>query len=158
VIAIDWPPTPTVCEPAQLDAVVAAAMRILANSVVTLALPGHSGRYTLPRSVAARTNDRVPPHRVGPHRVGHYRRLPNDWSPAPGAHPSRGRNPRRALTTPHLGDDGQWIGPPVGCWLDRYELEDFAREVLSFRSPTVSDQAPEWRGLFQQNRLHVLIM
>jgi hypothetical protein len=37
VIAIEWPPTPTVCEPAQLDAVVAAAMRILANSVVTLA-------------------------------------------------------------------------------------------------------------------------
>ena len=37
VIAIDWPPTPTVCEPAQLDAVVAAAMRILANSIVTLA-------------------------------------------------------------------------------------------------------------------------
>jgi hypothetical protein len=37
VIAIDWPPTPTVCEPAQLDAVVAAAMRILANSVVSLA-------------------------------------------------------------------------------------------------------------------------
>ena len=37
VIAIDWPPTPTVCEPSQLDAVVAAAMRILANSVVTLA-------------------------------------------------------------------------------------------------------------------------
>jgi hypothetical protein len=37
VIAIDWPPTPTVCEPAQLDAVVAAAMRVLANSVVTLA-------------------------------------------------------------------------------------------------------------------------
>jgi hypothetical protein len=37
VIKIDWPPTPTVCEPAQLDAVVAAAMRILANSVVTLA-------------------------------------------------------------------------------------------------------------------------
>jgi hypothetical protein len=37
VIAIEWPPTPTVCEPAQLDAVVVAAMRILANSVVTLA-------------------------------------------------------------------------------------------------------------------------
>ena len=37
VIAIDWPPTPTVCEPAQLDAIVAAAMRILANSVVSLA-------------------------------------------------------------------------------------------------------------------------
>ena len=37
VIVIDWPPTPTVCEPSQLDAVVAAAMRILANSVVTLA-------------------------------------------------------------------------------------------------------------------------
>jgi hypothetical protein len=37
VITIDWPPVPTVCEPTQLDAVVAAAMRILANSVVTLA-------------------------------------------------------------------------------------------------------------------------
>jgi hypothetical protein len=37
VIAIDWPPTRTICEPAQLDAVVAAAMRILANSVVALA-------------------------------------------------------------------------------------------------------------------------
>ena len=37
VIAINWPPTPTVREPAQLDAIVAAAMRILANSVVTLA-------------------------------------------------------------------------------------------------------------------------
>ena len=37
VIAINWPPAPTVCDPAQLDAVVAAAMRILANSVVTLA-------------------------------------------------------------------------------------------------------------------------
>ena len=37
VIAIDWPPTPTVCDPAQLDAIVAAAMRILANSVVSLA-------------------------------------------------------------------------------------------------------------------------
>jgi hypothetical protein len=37
VIAIDWPPTPTVCEPAQLDAIVAAATRILANSVVSLA-------------------------------------------------------------------------------------------------------------------------
>jgi hypothetical protein len=37
VIAIDWPPMRTVCDPAQLDAVVAAAMRILANSVVTLA-------------------------------------------------------------------------------------------------------------------------
>jgi hypothetical protein len=37
LIVIDWPPAPTVCESAQLDAVVAAAMRILANSVVTLA-------------------------------------------------------------------------------------------------------------------------
>jgi hypothetical protein len=46
----------------------------------------------------------------------------NDGSPAPGAHPSRGRNPRRALTTPHLGDDGLSIGAAVGCWLDRYEL------------------------------------
>jgi hypothetical protein len=30
------------------------------------------------------------------------RRLSNDRSPAPGAHPSRDRNLRRALTTPHL--------------------------------------------------------
>jgi hypothetical protein len=37
VIAILWPTQPTTCEPAQLDAVVASAMRILANSVVTLA-------------------------------------------------------------------------------------------------------------------------
>ena len=37
VIAIIWPAQPTICEPAQLDAVVAAAMRLLANSVVTLA-------------------------------------------------------------------------------------------------------------------------
>ncbi len=37
VITISWPPQPTICEPAQLDAVVASAMRILANSVVSLA-------------------------------------------------------------------------------------------------------------------------
>jgi hypothetical protein len=37
VITITWPAARTVCEPAQLDAVVAAAMRILANSVVSLA-------------------------------------------------------------------------------------------------------------------------
>lgn len=37
LIVIDWPPAPTVCKSAQLDAVVAAAMRILANSVVMLA-------------------------------------------------------------------------------------------------------------------------
>ena len=36
-VAIIWPPKPTSCEPAQLDAVVAAAMRVLAHSVVTLA-------------------------------------------------------------------------------------------------------------------------
>jgi hypothetical protein len=37
VITILWPTQPTTCEPTQLDAVVAAAMRVLANSVVTLA-------------------------------------------------------------------------------------------------------------------------
>jgi hypothetical protein len=36
-IRLRWPQKPTVCTPAQLDAVVAAAMRILANSVVELA-------------------------------------------------------------------------------------------------------------------------
>jgi hypothetical protein len=36
-IRLRWPEKPTVCAPAQLDAVVAAAMRILANSVVELA-------------------------------------------------------------------------------------------------------------------------
>ena len=37
LIAIDWPPVPTVCTPQQLDAVVAAAMRVLSNAVVELA-------------------------------------------------------------------------------------------------------------------------
>ena len=37
LIALDWTPQPTITEPAQPYAVVAAAMRILANSVVTLA-------------------------------------------------------------------------------------------------------------------------
>ena len=56
-------------------------------------LPGHPGRNSLPRGVANR----------GDHRVGHHwRLLPNDRSPAPGAHPSRDGNLRRALTTPHL--------------------------------------------------------
>ena len=36
-IAVNWPTAATVCTPAQLDAVVAVAMRIFANSVVTLA-------------------------------------------------------------------------------------------------------------------------
>jgi hypothetical protein len=36
-VAINWPPKATVCTPAQLDAVVAAAMRLLANAVVELA-------------------------------------------------------------------------------------------------------------------------
>jgi hypothetical protein len=36
-VAIIWPAQPTTCEPGQLDAVVAAAMRLLANSVVTFA-------------------------------------------------------------------------------------------------------------------------
>jgi hypothetical protein len=37
VVAITRPSRPTTCTPAQLDAVVAAAMRILANAVVELA-------------------------------------------------------------------------------------------------------------------------
>jgi hypothetical protein len=36
-VAIRWPDKPTLCPPSQLDATVAAAMRILANSVVELA-------------------------------------------------------------------------------------------------------------------------
>ena len=38
-VAIIWSAQPTTCEPGQLDAVVAAAMRILANSVC------HPGRH-----------------------------------------------------------------------------------------------------------------
>jgi hypothetical protein len=37
LIRIRWPDKPTICPPAQLDTTVAAAMRILANSVVELA-------------------------------------------------------------------------------------------------------------------------
>jgi hypothetical protein len=37
IVAINWPPKATVCTPAQLDAVVATAMRLLANAVVELA-------------------------------------------------------------------------------------------------------------------------
>jgi hypothetical protein len=37
IITITWPVKATVCTPAQLDAVVAAAMRLLANSTVRLA-------------------------------------------------------------------------------------------------------------------------
>jgi hypothetical protein len=37
VIRLRWPDKPSLCPPAQLDAVVAAAMRILANAVVELA-------------------------------------------------------------------------------------------------------------------------
>jgi hypothetical protein len=37
LIAIKWPAKATVCTPAQLDAVVATTMRLLANSVVELA-------------------------------------------------------------------------------------------------------------------------
>ena len=35
-IRLRWPERPTVCPPAQLDAVVAATMRTLANSVIEL--------------------------------------------------------------------------------------------------------------------------
>ena len=82
---------------------------------------------SLGRRVAAPTTG------VGHHCVGHYRWLPNNRSPAPRARPSRDGNLRRALTTLHLGDDGRWIGPPVGCWLDRYEPRGPANEVLSLR-------------------------
>jgi hypothetical protein len=37
MVRIVWPAKPTVCTPAQLDAVVAAAMRILSASVIKLA-------------------------------------------------------------------------------------------------------------------------
>jgi hypothetical protein len=37
IIRIRWPEKPTLCPPAQLNATVAAAMRILSNSVVELA-------------------------------------------------------------------------------------------------------------------------
>jgi hypothetical protein len=36
-IAIKWPAKATVCTPAQLDAVVAATMRLLSNAVIELA-------------------------------------------------------------------------------------------------------------------------
>jgi hypothetical protein len=35
-IAVDWPPKPTVCTPAQFDQVVAASMRLLSDAVVEL--------------------------------------------------------------------------------------------------------------------------
>jgi hypothetical protein len=37
VIRIRWPDKPTVCPPAQLNATVAAAMKVLSNAVVELA-------------------------------------------------------------------------------------------------------------------------
>jgi hypothetical protein len=37
IIAITWPPKPTVCAPAQFDQVVATAMRLLPAAVVELA-------------------------------------------------------------------------------------------------------------------------
>jgi hypothetical protein len=37
IIAITWPPKPTVCTPAQFDQVVATAMRLLSAAVVELA-------------------------------------------------------------------------------------------------------------------------
>jgi hypothetical protein len=36
-VVIQWPAKPTVCTPAQLDAVVAAAMRLLSAAVIELA-------------------------------------------------------------------------------------------------------------------------
>jgi hypothetical protein len=38
IIRLRWPDKPSLCPPTQLDAVVAAAMRILANAVVELAV------------------------------------------------------------------------------------------------------------------------
>jgi hypothetical protein len=37
VIRFKWPTKPTLCPPAQLDSVVAAAMRVLSNALVELA-------------------------------------------------------------------------------------------------------------------------
>jgi hypothetical protein len=37
IVAINWPAKPTMCTPAQRDAVVAATMKILAASVIELA-------------------------------------------------------------------------------------------------------------------------
>jgi hypothetical protein len=37
VISITWPPKPTLCTPAQLDQVVANAMRLLSAAVIELA-------------------------------------------------------------------------------------------------------------------------
>lgn len=37
LVAIDWPPVPTVCTPAQLDQIVANAMRVLSAAVIELA-------------------------------------------------------------------------------------------------------------------------
>jgi hypothetical protein len=37
IIAITWPPKPTVCTPAQFDQVVATAMRLLSAAVIELA-------------------------------------------------------------------------------------------------------------------------
>jgi hypothetical protein len=39
-----------------------------------------------------------------------------------------------------------------GCWLDRYELEDLASEVLSIRSPTVSKAHRAVVSLARQER------
>ena len=64
-------------------------------------LPGHPGRYSLPCGVADRSVGGRTDHRVSHHRVRHYRQLPNNRSPAPGAHPSRDGNLRGALTTSH---------------------------------------------------------
>ena len=99
-------------------------------------LPGHPGRYSLPRSVADR--GRTAPTTVSATTVS----ATTGGCPTIGApHPEHTRavaaTSRRALTTPHLGDDGLWIGPRGWCWLDRYELEGHASEVLSLRSPTV---------------------
>jgi hypothetical protein len=78
-------------------------------------LLGHPGGYSLPRSVADRgVADRTEQH------VRHHRLLPNDRSPAPGAH--RGRNLRRALTTPHRH-------PPSGHTWDPSGIDHAARPV-----------------------------
>jgi hypothetical protein len=37
IVAITWPPKPTVCTPAQFDQVAAAAMRLLSAAVIELA-------------------------------------------------------------------------------------------------------------------------
>jgi hypothetical protein len=109
-------------------------------------LPGHPGRYSLPRRVADPGDHRVSRHRVCYHRIGHHwRLLPNDRSPAPGAHPSRGRYKLRflGLTNNMRTTPGQ--APVHGP--QPLELEDrdsrFAGPVCAALVEAARDAVPE---------------